>query len=43
MGERGQALHTFEGLSDLMERELGASPAPETAALAERVRRGERI
>jgi predicted ATPase/DNA-binding SARP family transcriptional activator len=43
MGERAQALHTFEGLSELLERELGALPSPETAALAERVRRGDRV
>lgn len=43
LGERAQALRTFEGLAELLERELGAAPAPETAALAERVRRGEPV
>lgn len=43
LGERGQALRAYERLAELLHRELGASPAPETAALAERVRRGEAV
>jgi DNA-binding SARP family transcriptional activator len=41
LGERGQALRSYERLVALLERELGAAPAPETTALAERLRRGE--
>jgi len=41
LGERGQALRSYDQLVALLERELGAAPAPETTALAERVRRGE--
>jgi predicted ATPase/DNA-binding SARP family transcriptional activator len=43
LGERGQALRVFEELVALLNRELGAAPAPETTALAERVRRGETV
>lgn len=42
-GEHGQALRAFDGLAGLLQRELGATPAPETAALAERIRRGELV
>lgn len=43
LGERGQALRTYERLAELLKRELGAAPAPETVALAERVRIGEPV
>jgi predicted ATPase/two-component SAPR family response regulator len=40
MGERGLALRHYEGLVGLLEDELGSSPAPETSALYEELRRG---
>jgi DNA-binding SARP family transcriptional activator len=40
LGERGRALRHFEELVDLLEDELGASPAPETNALYEGLREG---
>jgi predicted ATPase/DNA-binding SARP family transcriptional activator len=43
LGERGQALRTFERLAGLLRRELGAEPAPETATLAARIRSGESV
>ncbi|HEY7782909.1 MAG TPA: BTAD domain-containing putative transcriptional regulator [Ktedonobacterales bacterium] len=43
LGERSQALRAYEDLADLLRRELGASPAPETAALAARVRQGDSV
>lgn len=43
LGESGQALRTFDGLADLLRREVGAAPAPETAALAGRIRCGEQV
>ncbi|WIG58700.1 MAG: hypothetical protein OJF49_001446 [Ktedonobacterales bacterium] len=42
-GERGQALRTYEQLTELLRRELEATPAPETAALANRVRCGDSV
>lgn len=43
LGERGQALRVYEELVTLLNRELSAAPAPETTALAARVRRGETV
>jgi len=40
MGERGLALRHFEGLVRLLEDELSSTPAPETSALYEELRRG---
>jgi DNA-binding SARP family transcriptional activator len=37
-GDRAGALQTYDALSDRLARELDAKPAPETAALAERIR-----
>ncbi len=42
-GERNQALRHYQSLVKLLRDELGVAPAPETAALYERLRRGERI
>jgi DNA-binding SARP family transcriptional activator len=39
-GERGKALRHYEELVDLLEEQLGASPAPETSALYESLRSG---
>ncbi len=41
MGERGQALRHYEELVVLLREKLGASPAPETMELYERLRAGE--
>jgi predicted ATPase/DNA-binding SARP family transcriptional activator len=41
LGERGRALRHYEELARLLEEKLGASPAPETTALHERLRSGE--
>ena len=43
MGERGQALRHYRDLIELLRKELGSSPAPETTELYERLRRGEVI
>jgi DNA-binding SARP family transcriptional activator len=43
MGERGRALRHYEELVGLLDEELGASPAPETRALHERLRAGEEV
>ena len=37
-GDRAGALQTYDALSDRLARELDAKPAPETSALAERIR-----
>jgi len=37
-GDRTGALQTYDALSDRLARELDAKPAPETSALAERIR-----
>jgi DNA-binding SARP family transcriptional activator len=42
-GERGQAVRHYRALVERMRDELGVSPAPETTALVERLRRGEAI
>ena len=41
LGERGRALRHYEELVELLDEQLGASPAPETRALHERLRSGE--
>ena len=38
-GDRAGALQTYDGCCAILERELNAEPAPETTALAERIRR----
>ncbi len=43
LGERGQAVRHYQTLVDLLRDELGSPPAPETAALFARLRRGEAI
>ena len=40
LGERGRALRHYEELVVLLEEQLGATPAPETIALYERLRNG---
>jgi DNA-binding SARP family transcriptional activator len=40
MGERGRALRHYEELVELLDEQLGTSPAPETRALHERLREG---
>ena len=40
-GERGRALRHYEELVDLLEEQLGASPAPETTTLYESLRAEE--
>src|SRR5262245_22798827 len=40
-GDRGAALRQFERCSDVLERELGVSPLPETRAVYEAALRGE--
>ena len=37
-GERARALAHYEALAERLRRELGAAPAPETRALADRLR-----
>lgn len=37
-GERAQALKQFEGLAELLEKELGVTPSPETVQLYEQIR-----
>jgi DNA-binding SARP family transcriptional activator len=41
LGERGRALKHYEELVELLDEQLGTSPAPETVALHERLRVGE--
>src|SRR5829696_3043348 len=41
IGERGRALRHYEDLTKMLQEQLGASPAPETVALYERLRAGE--
>jgi predicted ATPase/DNA-binding SARP family transcriptional activator len=43
LGERGQALRQYQTLVKLMQDELGSLPAPESAALHERLKRGEEV
>jgi DNA-binding SARP family transcriptional activator len=43
LGERGQALRHYQTLEQMMHDELGSSPAAESVALYERLKRGEEI
>lgn len=43
VGERGLAIRQYQFLEQVMRDELGASPAPESAALWEHLQRGEMI
>ena len=43
LGERGQALRHYQMLIELMREELNSTPAPETQALYEKLRRDESI
>jgi two-component SAPR family response regulator len=43
LGEHGQAMRHYEELVELLDEQLGASPAPETVALHERLRAGEEV
>jgi non-specific serine/threonine protein kinase len=43
LGERGQALRHYQTLAQLMQDALGSPPAPESAALYERLRRGDEV
>jgi DNA-binding SARP family transcriptional activator len=43
LGERGLALKHHEELVDLLDDQLGTSPARETSALHERLRAGEEV
>jgi non-specific serine/threonine protein kinase len=43
LGERSRALRHYRDLVELLRKELGSSPAPETTKLYERLRRGEDI
>jgi LuxR family maltose regulon positive regulatory protein len=43
LGEPGGALRHYEELAKLLQEQLGASPAPETLALYERLRAGEEL
>jgi DNA-binding SARP family transcriptional activator len=43
LGERGQALRHYQAFEQMMRDELGAAPAAESAALYERLKRGEEI
>jgi len=43
LGERGRALRHYEELAQLLEKELGSSPAPETSALYERLRASQEV
>ena len=43
LGERGQALRHFQTLAQVMRAELGAPPAPESVALYDRLKRGDRV
>jgi DNA-binding SARP family transcriptional activator len=40
LGERGRALRHYEELVEVLEEQLGASPAPETTTLYESLRSG---
>ncbi|MDE3089910.1 MAG: bacterial transcriptional activator domain-containing protein, partial [Chloroflexota bacterium] len=42
-GDRGQALRQYQSLVNLMREELGASPAPGTQLLYQRLQRGEEV
>jgi DNA-binding SARP family transcriptional activator len=42
-GERGQALRHYQALHKLLVEQVGAPPAPETAALHERLKRDEDV
>jgi predicted ATPase/DNA-binding SARP family transcriptional activator len=41
LGERGRALRQYEELVELLDKQLGTRPAPETTALYESIRAGE--
>ena len=43
LGERGRAIRHYEELVEILYEQLGASPAPETYALYERLRAGEDV
>jgi two-component SAPR family response regulator len=43
LGERGRALRHYRDLIELLRKELGSSPAPETTELYERLRQSEDI
>jgi DNA-binding SARP family transcriptional activator len=43
LGERGRALRHYEELTRMLQEQLGASPAPESVALYERLRAGEEV
>jgi DNA-binding SARP family transcriptional activator len=43
LGERGQALRHYRSLVELLGKELGTSPAPETTDLYERLRQNQEI
>ena len=40
LGERGQALRHYQTLVELLRKELGSSPAPESTELYQRLRQG---
>lgn len=40
-GEPGLTIRHYQGLVELLDEELGSSPAPETVALFQRLRSGE--
>ena len=42
-GERGRAISHYEGLVKLLREELGSSPASESEALYEALRKGEEV
>jgi DNA-binding SARP family transcriptional activator len=42
-GQRGRALERYRSLVELLQKELGTSPAPETVALHEDILRGEEV
>ncbi len=43
LGERGRAMRHYRDLAESLREELGSTPAAETAALHERLRRGEDV
>ena len=43
LGERGQALRHYQTFEQIMRAELGSPPAPESAALYERLKRDEEV
>ncbi|MBI4787198.1 MAG: tetratricopeptide repeat protein [Chloroflexi bacterium] len=43
LGEHGQALKHYHELTELLREEMGASPAPETQTVFERIRQGKEI